>query len=157
MSIQKQKVEIDAEAIAQRRRKEAAGEADAILSVLSAEATGTQRVLDAKAGGYQNLVKACHNDPKQAATLLMVEKIKELVAIQAEAIRSLKIDKITVWDGGNAEKGSATANFLSSMVKSLPALHDIAGMAGIELPKYLGEVGAQERQIEPLSDSDGTK
>lgn len=157
MSIQKQKVEIDAEAIAQRRRKEAAGEADAILSVLSAEATGTQRVLDAKAVGYQNLVRACENDPKQAATLLMVEKIKELVAIQAEAIRSLRIDKITVWDGGNAEKGSATANFLSSMVKSLPALHDIAGMAGVELPKYLGEVGAQERQIEPLSDSDGTK
>lgn len=157
MSIEKQKVEIDAEAIAQRRRKEAAGEADAILSVLSAEATGTQRVLDAKAVGYQNLVRACENDPKQAATLLMVEKIKELVAIQAEAIRSLKIDKITVWDGGNAEKGSATANFLSSMVKSLPALHDIAGMAGVELPKYLGEVGAQERQIEPLSDSDGTK
>jgi flotillin len=157
MSIEKQKVEIDAEAIAQRRRKEAAGEADAILSVLSAEATGTQRVLDAKAVGYENLVKACENDPKQAATLLMVEKIKELVAIQAEAIRSLRIDKITVWDGGNSEKGSATANFLSSMVKSLPALHDIAGMAGVELPKYLGEVGAQERQIEPLSDSDGTK
>jgi flotillin len=157
MSIEKQKVEIDAEAIAQRRRKEAAGEADAILSVLSAEATGTQRVLDAKAVGYQNLVRACENDPKQAATLLMVEKIKELVAIQAEAIRSLRIDKITVWDGGNAEKGSATANFLSSMVKSLPALHDIAGMAGVELPKYLGEVGTQERQIEPLSDSDGTK
>jgi flotillin len=157
MSIEKQKVEIDAEAIAQRRRKEAAGEADAILSVLSAEATGTQRVLDAKAVGYENLVKACENDPKQAATLLMVEKIKELVAIQAEAIRSLRIDKITVWDGGNSEKGSATANFLSSMVKSLPALHDIAGMAGVELPKYLGEVGAPERQIESPSNSDGTK
>jgi flotillin len=146
MEIEKKKVEIDAEAIAQRRRKEAAGEADAILSVLSAEAAGTQKVLDAKAIGYQNLVNACENDPKQAATLLMVEKIKELVSIQAEAISNLKIDKITVWDGGNTEKGSATANFLSSMVKSLPALHDIAGMAGVELPKYLGEVGVDNNK-----------
>jgi len=87
----------------------------------------------------------------------MVEKIKELVAIQAEAIRSLRIDKITVWDGGDSEKGSATANFLSSMVKSLPALHDIAGMAGIALPKYLGEVGEHQGKIEPPSNSGGTK
>lgn len=26
------------------------------------------------------------------------------------------------------------------MVKSLPALHDIAAMAGVEMPKYLGEI-----------------
>jgi flotillin len=138
--IDKKKIEIDAEAAAQRRRLEAAGEADAILSVLSAEAAGTQKVLDAKALGYNNLINACENNPQQVATLLMVEKMEQLVSLQAQAISNLKIDKITVWDTGNGEKGSSTANFLSNMVKSLPALHDIAAMAGVEMPKYLGEI-----------------
>ena len=52
-----------------------------------------------------------------------------------------KIDKITVWDSGNGDSsGAATANFLSGLIKSLPPLHDIAEMAGLELPKYLGEM-----------------
>lgn len=146
--IEKRKVEIDAEAEAQKRRKEAAGEADAILAVFKAEAEGTQKVLDAKGVGYANLVQACKNDPKHAATLLMVEKISELVELQAKAISNLKIDKITVWDSGNNEKGSSTANFVSSMVKSLPALHDVAAMAGVELPSYLGEV--EKDKVETL-------
>ena len=138
--IEKKKIEIDAEATAQRRRLEAAGEADAILSVLTAQATGTQKVLDAKALGYNNLINACENSPQHVATLLMVEKMEHLVSLQAQAISNLKIDKITVWDSGNGEKGSSTANFLSNMVKSLPALHDIAAMAGVDMPKYLGEI-----------------
>ena len=67
-----------------------------------------------------------------------MEKLDQLVKLQAEAIKNLKIDKITVWDSGTGEKGSSTANFVSSMVKSLPALHDVAAMAGVELPNYLG-------------------
>ena len=55
----------------------------------------------------------------------------------------MKIDKITVWDGGNSgEKGSATANFMSSMIKTLPPLHEVAQMAGVDLPGYLGQVKA---------------
>ena len=34
-------------------------------------------------------------------------------------------------------------------MKSLPPLHDIAGMAGIELPEYLGQAKAIEPSIEP--------
>ncbi|MCO6432544.1 MAG: flotillin family protein [Deltaproteobacteria bacterium] len=142
--IEKRKIEIDAEAEAQKRRKEAAGEADAILAVLSAEAAGTQKVLDAKAHGYNNLVTACEDSPKHAATLLMVEKIKELVTLQTEAISNLKIDKITVWDSGSGDKGSSTASFLSNMIKSLPALHDVAAMAGVDLPGYLGQIKEQD-------------
>ena len=61
------------------------------------------------------------------ATLLMIEKIEEVVATQVEAIKNLKIDKITVWDSGSGAEGggSSTANFLSSMVKSLPPLQDV--------------------------------
>ena len=35
-------------------------------------------------------------------------------------------------------------NFLAGMVKSLPPLHDVAAMAGLELPKYLGDAKAAE-------------
>ena len=138
--IDKRKVEIDAQAEAEKLRREAAGEADAILSVKTAEAEGIQKVLNAKAMGYTNLVQSAGNSPKDAATLLMVEKVKDLVTMQAEAISNLKIDKITVWDSGQGEGGSSTANFASNLIKSLPALHDVAGMAGIELPQYLGEI-----------------
>lgn len=138
--IEKLKVEIDAEAEAQKRRKEAGGEADAILSVKAAEAEGIKKVLDAKASGYNSLVTACGQSSRDAATILMVEKIHELVKLQTEAISNLKIDKITVWDSGDAKKGSSTANFVSSMIKSLPALHEVAAMAGVDLPDYLGEV-----------------
>ena len=77
----------------------------------------------------------------------MIEKLEEIVETQVEAIKNLKIDKITVWDSGSGNSSgngdSSTANFLSSMVKSLPPLQDIAGMAGVELPEYLGKVSPE--------------
>jgi len=138
--IDKRKVEIAAEAAAQKTRKEARGEADAILMKYEAEAAGVQKVLSAKAAGYLALVDSCKGDAKSAATLLMVEKIHDIAAIQVEAIRNLKIDKITVWDSGSADGSSSTANFASSLIKSLPPLHEVAKMAGIELPEYLGKL-----------------
>ncbi len=138
--IEKRKVAIDAEAAAEKARKEAEGQADAILAVKGAEAAGIKKLLDAKAEGYQSLVHACGNNAHEASTLLMIEKLEDLVKLQTEAIKNLKIDKITVWDGGQGANGSSTAHFVSSLVKSLPALHDIAKMAGIELPEYLGTI-----------------
>ena len=144
-NIQKQQIEIAAEAEAERQRRVARGEADAILAVYEAEAKGIQQVLDAKAKGYQNLVNSASGDPKAAATLLMVEKIESMVAAQVEAIRNMKIDKVTVWDGGNNDDGSsATSNFVSSLVQSLPPIHDVAKMAGVDLPDYLGSISEEE-------------
>lgn len=141
ISIQKQQIEIAADAEAERQRRVARGEADAILAKYEAEAEGIQKVLDAKAQGYSNLVSSAAGDPKAAATLLMVEKIENMVAAQTEAIRNLKIDKITVWDSGNNSDGSsATSNFVSSLVQSLPPIHDVAKMSGVELPDYLGSM-----------------
>ncbi len=139
--IDKRKIEIAAEAEAERLRREAKGEADAILLKYEAEAKGIRQVLDSKAAGYQALVGSCDGDAKSAATLLMIEKIEDIVARQVEAIKNLKIDKVTVWDSAGGDRsGSSTANFLSSLIKSLPPLHDIAEMAGVELPSYLGEM-----------------
>jgi flotillin len=139
--IEKRKIEIAAEASAERTRREAKGEADAILLKYEAEAKGIKQVLDSKAVGYMELIKSCNGDARAAATLLFVEKIEQIVSMQVEAVKNLRIDKITVWDSGNGDKGgSSTANFLSGMIKSLPPLQDVAQMAGLELPKYLGDM-----------------
>jgi flotillin len=70
----------------------------------------------------------------------MIEKIEEIVSTQVEAIRNLKIDKVTVWDSGAANGTSSTANFASNLIKSLPPLHEVARMAGVDLPEYLGQL-----------------
>ena len=143
--IEKNKIEIAAEAQAERIRREAKGEADGILLKYQAEAEGMRKLLDAKASGYRQLVDSVNGDAQAAATLLLIEKLEELVARQVEAISNLKIDKITVWDsGGNGSGGSSTSNFISNLFKSLPPLQDISEMAGFELPEYLGKAVKEE-------------
>jgi flotillin len=141
---ERKKVEIAAEAEAERIRRHAKGEADAILMRYEAEARGIRQVLESKAAGYESLVRSTGGDARAAATLLMIEKLEEIVGKQVEAIQNLKIDKITVWDSGAGSAGnghgSSTAQFLSSLVGSLPPLQEIAKMAGVELPEYLGRM-----------------
>ena len=141
--IEKSKVEIAAEAEAERKRRHAKGEADAILARYQAEADGIRRLLESKADGYRKLIESVGGDVQAASTLLMIEKLEELVARQVEAISNLKIDKITVWDSGGNGDGSSTSNFISNLFKSLPPLQDISQMAGFELPEYLGKVKNQ--------------
>lgn len=138
--IEKSKVEIAAEAEAEKVRREARGVADGILLKYEAEASGIRKLLDSKAAGYQKLVESVGGDAQAAATLLMIEKLEELVARQVEAISNLKIDKITVWDSGGNGDGSSTSNFISNLFKSLPPLQDISEMAGFQLPEYLGKM-----------------
>ncbi len=140
--IAKKRVEIEAEAEAEKLRREAKGMADAIFAKLDAEARGNYEILKAKGEGYKLLIESCENDSSAAGKMLLIEKLQDLVALQTDAVKNLKIDKITVWDGGNkGENGkTTTANFLSGMMQSLPPLHDVAGMAGLDLPAYLGKV-----------------
>jgi flotillin len=147
--IEKQKITIAADAEAEKTRREAQGQADAILLKYEAEAKGIRQVLEAKAQGYQALVHSAGNDARAAATLLLTEKLEQIVTLQVEAIKAIKIDKITVWDSGAGANGNAgtTANFLAGMVKSLPPLHDVAAMAGLDLPKYLGDARPAELPV----------
>ncbi len=140
--IEKERIEIAAEAEAERVRREARGEADAILAKYQAEADGVRQVLAAKADGYERLVNACGGRPELAPTLLMIEQLPEIVAEQVKAIQNLKIDKITVWDsgGGDSGGGGSTAGFLSGLIGALPAMHELATQAGVELPSILGRV-----------------
>ena len=84
---------------------------------------------------------------------LLIEKLEQIVHTQVEAIKNLKIDKITVWDsgGGAGGAGSSTANFASSLIKSLPPLHEVARMAGIELPEFLGEAKGPDAPGKPVA------
>ena len=139
-SIQKNKIEIDAEAEAEQIRRIAKGDADSILFKKQAEAQGMLEILTKQAEGLDRIVKAAGSDPKDAVLLLVADKLPELVKIQAEAIKNIKIDKVTVWDSGsgNSKDGkSSTAGFLSGLYKSVPPLEEMFNQAGMQLPNYL--------------------
>ena len=136
--IDKKKVEIDAEADAEQIRRRAKGEADAILFKAQAEAQGQFEILTKQAAGMEQIVKAAGNNSKDAVLLLIADKLPELVRMQSEAIKNIKIDKITVWENGGGKDGkTSTANFLSGLYKSVPPLQEMFNMAGMELPEYL--------------------
>ncbi|WP_255068683.1 flotillin family protein [Lacihabitans sp. LS3-19] len=145
--IAKQKAIIDAQAEAERIREQAKGEADAIFAKMEAEAKGLFEILTKQAEGYKEVVAAAGGDPSKAFQLLLIEKLPELVKTQVEAVKNIKIDKITVWDSGNSEQGNgSTANFVSGMMKAVPPLNDLFNMAGLNLPSYLK--GEAEKEAE---------
>lgn len=136
--IDKRKIEIDAEAEAEQIRRIAKGEADAIFMKKEAEAKGMYEILTKQALGLEQIVKAAGNNSKDAVLLLVADKLPELVRTQAEAIKNIKIDKITVWENGNSKDGkTSTSNFISGMYKSVPPLQEMFNMAGMQLPDYL--------------------
>ena len=145
--IDKEQRIIDAEAEAAKVETEARGQAAAIFAKYEAEAKGNFEVLKAKGDGYRMIIESCGKDADAAAKMLLVEKLEEIVKLQTEAISNIKIDKVTVWDSpnGRADGKSSTAGFLSGMMQSLPPIHDVAAMAGIDLPKYLGEMKDKEQ------------
>jgi hypothetical protein len=77
--------------------------------------------------------------------LIIADKLPELVRLQTEAIKNIQIDKVTVWDGGSSKDGkSSTANFISGLYQSVPPLHEVFKMAGLDLPYYLGQEKARK-------------
>lgn len=139
--IEKRQLELQAEAEAEQIRRRAKGEADAILMKMQAEADGMREMLTKQAEGFAEIVKSAGGQSDDAIRLMIADKMEELVKIQVQAIQDLKIDKITVWDnGGTSPDGkSTTANFVSGLMKSVPPMNELFDMAGMQLPKYLGE------------------
>ena len=148
--IAKQRAIIEAQAAAETIRENAKGEADAIFAKMEAEAKGLFEILTKQAEGYKEVVSAAGGDPNKAFQLLLIEKLPDLVRTQVEAVKNIKIDKITVWDSANhGENGnSSTANFVSGMMKTVPPLNDLFNMAGLNLPTYLkgDDVKTQENK-----------
>lgn len=171
--VDKQKIETLAEAEAERIRRTRKGEADGIRLVKQAdadgvkadlvakaeamkvEAEGIQAQLDAKAEGIKNLYNASGSDPDFASLMMIMEQLPALVAEQVKAISNLKIDKVTVWDGGrggkDGEGGNATSDFVSNLVKSLPPLHELTDNVGVKLPEYLGSLDKTAEEVQKKS------
>ena len=96
----------------------------------------------------KDVVSAAGGDPTKAFQLLLIEKLPELVKTQVEAVKNIKIDKITVWDSGQGENGNtSTANFVSGMMKTVPPLNDLFNMAGLNLPTYLTKTNETPQEI----------
>lgn len=148
--IEKRRLVIAAEAEAEQKRVNAKGEADAIFAKMEAEAKGLYEILTKQADGYDRMIKAAGGDATKAYTLLLLEKLPELVKTQVDAIKGINIDKVTVWDGGagSANGQTSTANFLSGLMKSVPPLNDLFDQAGMALPEYLAKKKDEKAEAE---------
>jgi hypothetical protein len=74
----------------------------------------------------------------QQSVPILIEKLPELVRTQVEAVKNIKIDKITVWDSGNnGDNGAGSTAAFLEMMKTVPPLNDLFNMAGLNLPTYL--------------------
>ena len=158
--IAKRKAELEAEAEAEQIRRRAAGEADAIRSRavgeadairarMLAEAEGQKEILTKQAEGLRAIVEAAGGDARAAAQLMLTDKMEDLIRIQVEAVKNVKIDKVTVWDSGEGKDGkNATAGYISGLMKSIPPLNEMFKMAGMELPPFLGSEAKPEAPAE---------
>jgi flotillin len=149
---EKARVVVDAEAEADKRRIEAEGEASAIFAKLDAEARGQYEILSKKGDGLERIVQAC-GGAQEAFQMLMLEHFDELVDASARAISNIKFDKIVVWEGGEKNGTSATANWLHNMARTLPPMMQVMkDIGGVDIPDTLSTiVGAPDAEEEPAA------
>lgn len=156
--IERQKAIIDAQAEAERRREIAKGEADAVLARYQAEAEGMEELLTKQAEGFQKLVDAAGGNAQSAIGFLMLDKLTELAKIQTDAIKDVEIDKVIVYDKGD---GSGVGNFVSGLYGMVPQLNDFLQQSGMSLPTALVDQQATDAKVvtnesEP-ADADSTE
>lgn len=138
--IAKRKMELEAEAEAEQIRRRAQGDADAIYAKMLAQAKGIEEILTRQAAGFEKVVTAAGGNADDAMKLMIADKLEELMRVQVDAIKNIKIDKVTVWDGGEKADGkNSTASFLSGLMKSIPPMNEVFAMAGMQLPEILGK------------------
>ena len=143
---EKARVIVEAEAVAEQKRIEAEGEAAAIYAKLEAEARGQFEILKKKGEGLQAIIEAC-GGANEAFQMLMLDHFDELVAASAQAISSIKFDKIIVWDGANGSGETATSNWLRNMSKTLPPMLDVMKqIGGVEFPDVVAKIDGQKSE-----------
>ncbi|MDB4438743.1 SPFH domain-containing protein [bacterium] len=147
--IAKQKAVIAAQAEAERQREIAKGEADAILAKYMAEAKGQEALLTKQAEGFQRLVDASNGDPQSAIGYLMIDKLNGLAEIQTNAIKDLEIDKVVVYDNGS---GKGVGNFVQGLYGMMPQLNDFLQQSGMSLPESLVKNNGQDKKVDEPKD-----
>ena len=130
---------VTTEAEGEKSKAVLAGEAEgeALRAKLEGEAQGRREILTKMAEGFQAIVASADGSPDAAGRLMIVDKLDAIVAAQAQAISNIDFEKVVVYDGGD---GNAVGNFLGGLTHALPSLHELAKMAGMELPEFLGEL-----------------
>ena len=139
-NIEKDKVAIEAEAEKIKEVKAGEAKGDAIKAELEGQADGLKAILEAKADGFKSIVQAA-GSPEAAAQLMIIEQLPELTRIQVDAIKNIKIDKITVWDtgSGGGKNGNSTSDFMQSMMKALPPMNELLNQSGLNVPEWMAK------------------
>jgi len=136
---EKRRIELTAQAEGEKLRLIKLGEAEGLKAVMEAQAKGTLAQLGARADGFRSIILAA-GGPAEAAQLMVTEQLPKLVEEQVKAISNLKIDSLTVWEGGRGKDGKgSTADFLSSLIGVLPPLQELTKNVGVQLPEFLGK------------------
>ncbi|MCK4565141.1 MAG: flotillin family protein, partial [Verrucomicrobia bacterium] len=103
-----------------------------------------------KAAGYSQLVSSCKAEGT-ATSLLLIEKLKDIATVQAQAIQDLPIEKVFVWDGGG--EGGGLGGLGKRLMGALPPMHELAKQVGLDLPEFLGKMqGEQKKEEEPTAE-----
>lgn len=139
--IERDRVRTEAEGEKQKQVLAGEAEGEALRAKLVGEAQGRMEILTKMADGFREIVASAGNDPDKAARLMIVDKLEAIAQVQASAISNIDFEKVVVYDSGN---GNAVGNFLGGLTQALPPFHEVAKMAGIELPEYLGEMTKDE-------------
>ena len=139
--VERDRVTTEAEGEKAKAVLDGQAEGEATQAKLSGEAEGRKQILIKMAEGFREIVAAANGDPDAAARLMIVDQLSDIVDAQAKAISNIEFDKVVVYDGGD---GNAVGNFLGGLTQSLPSLHELAKMAGMELPDYLGQLTAAD-------------
>ena len=156
--IAKERIQIEAEAAAEKLRREAKGKGDATFNEMEGEARGINEILTKRANGLGKIVQAAGQDPQAAVMMMVAEKLPEIARIQVDAIKGIKIDKVTVWDNlgnssGDGRNIPKTAQFLSGMLGSLPMWSDLFKSVGFNLAEFFEKSGgekAEDAVVEPV-------
>ncbi len=133
--IKKEVVETNAEAEAEKLRREAKGRADALLAEREAEAKGLQAVLEAQARGIQEIVKAAGGDAQVALGFLIQRQLPELMRTYTEAVKGIEIDKVVLM--GNGENGASVSGHVKDLFNAVPQLGEMLDSVGMKLPEWL--------------------
>ncbi len=81
----------------------------------------------------------------QLLTFDHLDHLDHLAETSSQALSNIKFDKVTVWDSGNGNGG--TAGFLQSLGRSLPPILDVMrNLGGVQLPDFFGKLVEEEQE-----------
>lgn len=142
----KKKAIIDAEAEKEKAKLKGEGEGLEILERMKGEAQGIKEILQARAEGLKQVVEACGGDPDKAFLMMLSDKLPELMKINAEAVKGIKIDKIVAIGGGDSKTG--VAGLGKDLMSMLPGLLEGMDAAGVTLPSLFGKLDGDKSVID---------